>query len=80
MKRAIREAIEQRRMLALDGLPEMLTTPEAARVLRMTVAGMKAWRRFRLGPSFVRLSRRRVIYPKTAIESFLGERLTLIER
>jgi predicted DNA-binding transcriptional regulator AlpA len=53
---------------------EVLTVAEAAAFLRLKKTTLALYRRLRKGPSFVRLSRSRVVYRKADLESWLEAR------
>jgi hypothetical protein len=53
-------------------LPQMVDEREAARMLAVSVAALRRWRRERRGPRFTRLERC-VRYDLRAIEQFLVE-------
>jgi Helix-turn-helix domain len=54
------------------GLPKMLDERQVARVLAVSVAALRRWRRQRVGPEFVHLGRC-VRYDLRIIERFLAE-------
>lgn len=53
-------------------VPQMLSEKQAARMLAVSVAALRKWRRERRGPQFTRLERC-VRYDLRAIERFLAE-------
>jgi len=56
----------------IDTLPQMLDETEVARVLAVSVAALRRWRREGRGPRFARLERC-VRYDPRAVERFLAE-------
>ena len=57
----------------MDTLPEISTTEEAARFLRLQKQTLEAWRLRGTGPAFLKLGRR-VVYRREALERFMDER------
>ncbi|MFL6263415.1 MAG: helix-turn-helix domain-containing protein [Thermoanaerobaculia bacterium] len=57
----------------MDTLPEISTTEEAARFLRLQKQTLEAWRLRGTGPAFLKLGRR-VVYRREALERFMTER------
>ena len=53
-------------------LPQMLSEKQAARILAVSIAALRRWRREGRGPIFTRLERC-VRYDLRAIEAFLAE-------
>jgi Helix-turn-helix domain len=53
-------------------LPQMLSEKEAARILAVSIAALRRWRREGRGPTFIRLERC-VRYDLRSIELFLAE-------
>lgn len=53
-------------------LPQMVSEKQAARMLAVSVAALRRWRRERRGPQFIHLERC-VRYDIRAIERFLNE-------
>lgn len=48
-----------------------LTTRELEKYLNITKAQLEAWRREGFGPSYLVLGKRRILYPKSSIASFI---------
>jgi hypothetical protein len=57
-----------------DASPEFLLTGELARRLRVCDRTLELLRKRNQGPPFIRLSRKRVIYPRAAVEEWLATR------
>jgi hypothetical protein len=58
--------------LGTSDIPRLLTEKAAARILAVSLAGLRRWRREGRGPRFTRLERC-VRYDLRAIEQFLAE-------
>lgn len=54
-------------------MSELLTTTEAARVLRLSPQTLATWRCRGDGPKFVRLGKRRVLYLRADLERWVAE-------
>lgn len=69
----IKDASEKVGYQTSDGATakEVLTTSEAAAFLRLKKTTLDLYRRLRKGPSFIRLSRSRVVYRKVDLEQWL---------
>jgi hypothetical protein len=59
--------------------PQMLSEKQAARMLSVSVAALRRWRRERRGPQFARIERC-VRYDLRAIEVFLAENSSCSKR
>jgi len=55
-------------------LAEMLPSLEAARRLGVQRQTLAKWRLLGIGPRYVRVSARRILYPADAVAEFLTER------
>ena len=53
-------------------IPQLLSEKQAARILAVSIAALRRWRRERRGPQFIRLERC-VRYSVGALERFLAE-------
>ena len=56
-------------------MEELLTTPDAARVLGMKPAALENWRWRGEGPPYVRVTARAIRYRRADLERFIEERL-----
>ena len=56
-------------------MEELLSTPDAARVLGMKPAALENWRWKGEGPPFVRVTARAIRYRREDLERFVEERL-----
>lgn len=58
----------------MDDKQLLVTTDEAAELLRVSASALLRWRRVGVGPAWVRpAGTRRVVYRRTAIEAWLAE-------
>lgn len=48
-----------------------LNTKELSKFLKITISQIEMWRRENYGPSYLRLGKRKILYPKTAIIDFI---------
>ena len=48
-----------------------LNTKELANYLKISIQQLEGWRRESFGPSYLRLGKRRILYPKSAIADFI---------
>ena len=48
-----------------------LNTKELAKFLKISVPQLENWRLESFGPSYLRLGRRKILYPKSAIADFI---------
>lgn len=62
-----------------DETPRLLTTPEAAELLRCQPATLEKWRKERRGPDFVKVANK-CLYPLEAIERWLSSRQQSVEQ
>ncbi|MDX4067523.1 hypothetical protein Q6A87_06625 [Aliarcobacter skirrowii] len=69
------EEIKQQILKELDELETKnkawLETGELSKFLNITRAQLEAWRREGFGPSYLRLGKRRILYPKIAVVDFI---------
>lgn len=57
-------------------LPDLLTTPEVAALVGVSVHTVKQWRARGTGPQFTRLSSRAVVYDRAEVERWVREDFT----
>ncbi len=48
-----------------------LNTKELSKFLKITISQIEMWRRENYGPSYLRLGKRKILYPKPAIIDFI---------
>ncbi|OCL95532.1 helix-turn-helix transcriptional regulator [Aliarcobacter thereius] len=48
-----------------------LNTKELSKYLKVSITQLEIWRRESFGPSYLRLGKRRILYPKSAIADFI---------
>ncbi len=60
---------------AAPEMDELLTTPDAARILGMRPSALENWRWRGEGPLFVRVTPRAIRYRRQDLESFIQDRL-----
>jgi hypothetical protein len=61
-------------MTAPYGDEDLLTTVEAAKVLRQSKSGMETWRYNGEGPPWMKMGRK-VVYPYKGIREFIAQKL-----
>ncbi len=64
-----------RQLPASETMEELLSTPDAARVLGMKPSALENWRWKGRGPPFVRVTARAIRYRREDLERFIKERL-----
>jgi hypothetical protein len=58
----------------VENSPEFLLTQELARQLRLSDRSLELWRRSGVGPPFLRISPKRVVYRREDVEAWLSAR------